>query len=53
MKLISLKNMCDWVSADTTNPFWILNGYYVGFSIPQIANEFDLLRFGSNYIVNI
>ena len=31
----------------------ILDGYYVGFKIPQIGKEFDLLRFGSNYNVNI
>ena len=31
----------------------ILDRYFVGFSIPQLGNEFDLLRFGENYIVNI
>ncbi len=31
----------------------IVNGYYLGYSIPQIGKEFDLLRFGHNYIVNI
>lgn len=29
------------------------NGYFVGYKIPQIGKEFDLLRFGSNYNVNI
>lgn len=27
--------------------------YYMGYSIPQIAKEFDLLRFGNNFILNI
>ena len=26
---------------------------YLGYSIPQIGKEFDLLRFGHNYIINI
>lgn len=29
------------------------DGYYVGYRIPQIGKEFDLLRFGTNYNVNI
>lgn len=32
---------------------YILNGFYVGFKIPQIGKEFDLLRIGKNYIVNL
>lgn len=31
----------------------IFDGYYVGYKIPQIGKEFDLLRFGTNYNVNI
>lgn len=31
----------------------ILNYYYIGYKINQISKEFDLLRFGNNYIVNI
>lgn len=31
----------------------ILDGYFVGYSIPQLGNEFDLLRFGENVVVNI
>lgn len=31
----------------------IFSGYYVGYKIPQIGKEFDLLRMGKNYIVNI
>lgn len=29
------------------------DGHYVGYKIPQIGKEFDLLRFGTEYIVNI
>src|SRR5690606_29511809 len=31
----------------------IFNDYYLGYTIPQISKEFDLLRFGKNYNVNI
>ena len=31
----------------------ITNNFYIGYSIPQIGKEFDLLRFGNNYIINI
>lgn len=29
------------------------NNFYLGYKIPQISKEFDLLRFGINYTVNI
>lgn len=35
------------------NNISIVNRYYLGYSIPQIGKEFDLLRFGHNYIDNI
>lgn len=31
----------------------IFDGYYIGFTINQISKEFDLLRFGIDYIINI
>jgi len=31
----------------------ILDQYYVGYKIPQISKEFDLIRFGKNYNINI
>lgn len=31
----------------------LLDGFYVGYSIPQISKEFDLLRFGHNFLLNI
>ena len=27
--------------------------FYLGYTIPQIGKEFDLLRFGKNYILNV
>jgi len=31
----------------------ILTNFYVGYAIPQIDKEFDLLRFGETFIINI
>lgn len=37
----------------TTGKKKIFNYYYIGFTIKQIGKEFDLLRLGSNYHINI
>ena len=37
---------------DIDNIF-VVDNYYIGFSIPQIGKEFDLLRFGKENIINI
>lgn len=37
----------------TKDDISIINNYYLGYSIPQIGKEFDLLRFGNNCIINI
>lgn len=39
-----------YASSNNVNMF---DSFYVGYKIPQIGKEFDLLRFGKNYIVNI
>lgn len=31
----------------------LFNGFYFGYNIPQIGKEFDFLRIGSNYILNL
>lgn len=31
----------------------IFDNFYFGYTIPQIGKEFDLLRFGNNYTINI
>lgn len=36
-----------------TNSINIFDNFYVGYKIPQISKEFDLLRLGDNCIVNI
>lgn len=36
-----------------SNNISVTDDFYLGFSIPQIGKEFDLLRFGEEYIVNI
>jgi Cdc6-like AAA superfamily ATPase len=36
-----------------TNNKNIFNQFYVGYLIPQIGKEFDLLRFGKNCIINL
>lgn len=38
---------------ETGDATFVFNNYYLGYSIPQIGKEFDLLRFGNNYIINI
>ena len=35
------------------NYLQLLNGYFFGYTIPQISKEFDLLRFGQNSVINI
>ncbi len=37
------------IGAETKN----FNEFFVGYSIQQISKEFDLLRFGSNFVLNI
>lgn len=33
--------------------FGVFEKYYVGYKIPQIGKEFDLLRIGENFLINI
>lgn len=41
------------ILTDQTDNKNIFNQYYVGYQIPQIGKEFDMLRFGKEYIINI
>jgi hypothetical protein len=41
------------VLSDQTSNKNIFNQYYLGYQIPQIGKEFDLLRFGKEDIINI
>lgn len=38
---------------ETSSDLQYLDNYYVSYVIPQIRKEFDLLRFGKNYNINI
>ncbi len=41
------------VLTDKTNNKNIFNQFYVGYQIPQIGKEFDLLRLGKDFIINV
>lgn len=47
-----LASLVEILSGQTGNKN-IFNQFFVGYQIPQIGKEFDLLRFGKNHIINI
>ena len=47
-----LTSLVNILNAQTNNTN-IFNQFYVGYLIPQIGKEFDLLQFSKNYILNI
>ncbi|EPQ9048638.1 DNA/RNA helicase domain-containing protein [Cronobacter turicensis] len=47
-----LNELSDMLYSNTTD-LGVFNEFYVSYKIPQIGKEFDLLRVGSNYIINI
>lgn len=47
-----LKSLIDNLYAHTNNNN-IFNWFFVGYKIPQIGKEFDLLRFGKDCVINI
>ncbi len=49
----TLAKLCALLDRTAGEALYMYDGFFVGFSIPQIANEFDLLRFGTNYVINI
>lgn len=48
----SLTSLCNLLISHRA-PFKVYDHYFVGYSIPQISKEFDLLRIGSDTIINI
>lgn len=48
----NLKNFCS-IMQENGCGISHLDGFYVSYSIAQIGKEFDLLRFGKDYILNI
>lgn len=49
---IVLKDLCN-LFLKSNVWFDLYEGYFLGYTIPQISNEFDLLRFSQNTIINI
>lgn len=48
----NLKSFCNFMIVEGCS-IKNFDDFFVGFSIPQIGKEFDLLRFGTKYILNI
>ena len=48
----TLKVLCNRFKFEHAD-YEIFNGYIIGYTIPQISKEFDLLRFGEGLVVNI
>ena len=48
----NLKSFCE-IMKSAGCPISSFDGFYVGYTIKQIGKEFDLLRFGSDNILNI
>ena len=55
LKKHEIRNMKSFCAIMSENGVSIrgFDGFFVSYSIPQIGKEFDLLRFGRNYILNI
>lgn len=51
-ELTDLKNLASMLRASGAK-IGALAGFYVGYKIPQIGKEFDLLRFGESSVLNI
>jgi len=51
-ELHELKKLLDCLCSEDDNPC-LFSGFHVGYKIPQIGKEFDLLKVGSNAVVNI
>lgn len=51
-EVVDLKSLVAKLEGKTSNNK-IFNGYFVGYKIPQIGKEFDLLRFGKERVINL
>ncbi|MFH6946855.1 DNA/RNA helicase domain-containing protein [Flavobacterium sp. FlaQc-51] len=52
MEINDLKGFVDGLSA-VSNDADLFDNYFIGYSIPQIGKEFDLLRIGAKNVINI
>ena len=48
----NLNSFCD-IMRENGCTISTLDGFYIGYTIKQIAKEFDLLRFGKDFVLNI
>lgn len=51
-EIASLQSFCNDMAAQGCT-FPDFDGYFLGYSIAQIGKEFDLLRFGTNFLLNV
>lgn len=51
-EVLGLKSMCQELDNHSCS-IRMLDGFYISYRIPQINEEFDLLRFGKDSIINI
>lgn len=52
-ELVDIEQFCKKIGRDAHVKMNFFDGFYVGYHIPQIGKEFDLLRIGKEYLVNI
>lgn len=52
-ELEDLKSFCEKLNTCKPKNTSVFDCFFLGYSIPQIGKEFDLLRFGQNYLINI
>ena len=51
--MVDIEQFCKKIGRDAHVKMNFFDGFYVGYHIPQIGKEFDLLRIGKEYLVNI
>ena len=49
-ELVDIEQFCKKIGRDAHVKMNFFDGFYVGYHIPQIGKEFDLLRIGINHI---
>ena len=52
-ELDDIEKFCQKIKKSDGVKINFFDGFYIGYHIPQIGKEFDLLRIGKNYIINI
>lgn len=52
-EILGIEHLIDILNKDNELYPCMYDGFYIGYKIPQIGKEFDLLRFGENFSINI